>query len=95
MLISHFKVVLHVHESGMGSESYRAHSPVFLETNGTFANDDDWVVNTRRRTTSDPLGTRNGNTTARASSAKVVLADTCPGSPGIHSSRHPADPRPI
>ena len=41
----------------------------------------------------DPLGTRKGNSTARPSSAKVVLADACPRSPSICPSRHPANPR--
>jgi len=42
-----------------------------------------------------PLGTRKGNTTARASSAKVVLADVSPDYPGTSPAQQPADPRPI
>ena len=42
-----------------------------------------------------PLGTHKGNTTARASSAKVVRQDIFPHYLGTSPAQHPNDPRPI
>jgi len=45
--------------------------------------------------TSVPLDAHKGNTTARASSAKVVRPDISPYYLGTSPAQHPEDPRPI